>query len=1015
MTPQLLIAPAASGKTQYAIERLRAIKASDPLAPITVILPNQLQLAEFRRRLARTGGAIGVDLMTFHMLYAELLTRVDQRRARLTDPLQVRLLRHVVARLCEAGCLPYYAALRGKPGFIALLRDTIEELKRARVFPATFHGTVIGLGPRLEELAAIYTEYQDWLQREDWADAEGQGWLAAIALEQYPNLGRDTRLLVVSGFDEFNPTQLGVLTVLAQRAQETLITLTGDLSRRRLVHRRFDRARQAIVNQLHLAPEMLNAECGTRNVELRAMEDNLLGNPKSKIPNPKSIEFFESQNRSEESRAALRWIKQRLVHDGMHIHEVAILARNLEAYRPFLIEVAAEFGMPLRLIGGTPLIDNPAIAALLSLLTLPLLDWPRRQVSEAWRSPYFDWSAQGITGSDAAQLDALTRAARIIGGLEQWQAAFHSLSQPRTAEVLVDDESSAADFISPEAARRLQEKFEEFIAAVTPALQASVRDFAAFVEDLIGDAPLSRETGEGPGVGMTVRVLQNSITAARDLAALHACKDALRGLVLSEAALGDDVPIDYRTFVAELRGAIEALSYAPLSGETGEGIFTASALDARGLSFRAVALLGLSEGEFPQAEREDVLLRETDRAELRDRGLAIEPKLRGDEVTFFYQAITRATDRLLLSRPYLAEDGQPWEPSPYWSQVLGLFDQPLMRKVRPEDQLSPAEAASPIEQVQAARQFDQRLLRGFDILRARFAQAAAGEHEGELPQLAQILQQRYSPAHGWSASRLEMYGTCPYMFYVAHALGLEPRTSPEEGYDARILGSMLHKILEIVYQHADPLNALPDAARRVFATAPIDYGFRASALWEAQQRELEEKLRETITALAEVAEDFTPRYFEQRFGMGQPTLMVQADDGTAIRFHGYIDRLDVDQEGRLRVIDYKASGSTISTKDLEAGKRLQLPLYALAAQDALGLGKVGSGFYWHILQGKASSFKLEKYPGGVAAAFKQAQQHVVDHVRRIRAGQFQPTPPDGGCPNYCPAVAFCWRYTAKEW
>ena len=122
--------------------------------------------------------------------------------------------------------------------------------------------------------------------------------------------------------------------------------------------------------------------------------------------------------------------------------------------------------------------------------------------------------------------------------------------------------------------------------------------------------------------------------------------------MLSEATLGDAQPIDYRTFVGELRGASRSLSYAP--DDSGAGIFTASVLDARGLSFRAVALLGLAEGEFPQAEREDVLLRETDRAVLRDRGLSIEPQLRGDEVTFFYQAVTRATDRLLLSRPYLA-------------------------------------------------------------------------------------------------------------------------------------------------------------------------------------------------------------------------------------------------------------------------------------------------------------------------------------------------------------------------
>ncbi|MBI5564302.1 MAG: hypothetical protein HY870_05375 [Chloroflexi bacterium] len=485
MTIQLLIAPAAAGKTQHTIDRLRAIKASDPFAPITVILPNQVQLAEFRRRLTQSGGAIGVELLTFHMLYAELLTRVDQRRARFTDPLQLRLLRQIVDRLCDTGYLPYYAALRGKPGFIALLRDTLEELKRARVYPIAFMGAVIGLGPRLEELAAIYSEYQEWLQREDWADAEGQGWLAAIALDEHQDLGRETRLLIVNGFDEFNPTQLGVLTLLARRAQETIITLTGDLSHPRLVHRRFDRARQALIDHLHVTPEtlptdrhceerilsgveqsgteskdarrsnlpLINKEIAshpsttrhasrdaaplrtlamTRSTELAALENGLFDNQHSAISNQQSIEFLEAQNRAEEARAALRWIKQRLVHDGLQSNEVAILARSLEAYRPFLIEVAAEFGLPLHLVGGSPLIDNPAIGALLSLLSLPVLDWPRRQVLEAWRSPYFDWSAQGITDRDAAQLDALTRTARISGGLAQWQAALHAASPPRS-------------------------------------------------------------------------------------------------------------------------------------------------------------------------------------------------------------------------------------------------------------------------------------------------------------------------------------------------------------------------------------------------------------------------------------------------------------------------------------------------------------------------------------------------------------------------------------------------------
>ncbi|PIZ25729.1 MAG: hypothetical protein COY47_04370, partial [Chloroflexi bacterium CG_4_10_14_0_8_um_filter_57_5] len=61
--------------------------------------------------------------------------------------------------------------------------NAIEELKRARIFPEDFTAAARGFGPRLEEIALVYSAYQDWLQRQNWADHEGRGWLAAIALE----------------------------------------------------------------------------------------------------------------------------------------------------------------------------------------------------------------------------------------------------------------------------------------------------------------------------------------------------------------------------------------------------------------------------------------------------------------------------------------------------------------------------------------------------------------------------------------------------------------------------------------------------------------------------------------------------------------------------------------------------------------------------------------------------------------------------------------------------------------
>jgi hypothetical protein len=111
----------------------------------------------------------------------------------------------------------------------------------------------------------------------------------------------------------------------------------------------------------------------------------------------------------------------------------------------------------------------------------------------------------------------------------------------------------------------------------------------------------------------------------------------------------------------------------------------------------------------------------------------------------------------------------------------------------------------------------------------------------------------------------------------------------------------------------------------------------------------------------------------------------------------------------VRVIDYKTAGpSGYSLRAVREGKKLQLPLYALAAREALRLGDPVEGFYWHVRHAEASSFTLAKY--GPEAAVEAAVAYAWEAVRGARGGAFVPRPPDGGCPAYCPASGFCWHY-----
>jgi RecB family exonuclease len=272
---------------------------------------------------------------------------------------------------------------------------------------------------------------------------------------------------------------------------------------------------------------------------------------------------------------------------------------------------------------------------------------------------------------------------------------------------------------------------------------------------------------------------------------------------------------------------------------------------------------------------------------------------------------------------------------------------------------------------------------------------------------------------------LEGYAACPFRFFVDNALAVEAHEPPEWDFDPAQLGSMLHAILERTYQEtadrsnvSELLESLHRVAPQEFAAAPATYGFRPSPLWEAQQAELLERLEQTVVSLQENSENWRPLRFEQPFGLrGAPALVLNLD-GQTVRLHGVIDRIDANDQGQLRVIDYKTGGSHLAARDLADGRRLQLGVYALAGRDALRLGEPAEGFYWKIGPDGASSLKLSKFQSdeyhGVYGALQLTQAHLARVLSGLRRGEFAPDPLGGKCPNYCGAAPWCWRYLPER-
>ncbi len=1063
MAAHLYVAPAGKGKTAFVLRTAREM-ARDLQSIVRIVVATHLQARSCRRRLADAGGAIGVRILTFDRLYAECLAAAGESYTELTDPIQYRL----IGALARQVPLQHYASLVSYPGFAQAIRDLIAELKAAMIGPDVFAEATANLsnGPRLTELALLYGAYQDRLQTEQWADREGLGWLAVkVVQEKAPRDLKQWRMIAFDGFDNFTSVQLALMQALAAGAESVIVTLTGSADEvpRAIAHRRFQHTRQQIETALGIQAASLPQAEPAQVPALIHLEAGLFGGLCGKVETDGAVEVLEAPDRAAEVRYALRWLKARLVEDGLYPVDIALLARHLAPYRDFVQQTASEFGLPIQLVGGQPLRSNPAVSALLDLLELALPDsasdpepmLPRRQVIEAWRSPYFDWSAQAdvhtkepidIKPGDAEALDTVARFGRVIGGLSQWDEVLVRLAErddaPGRAE---DDERSLpANLPSSKAAQDLRAKFHRFVSRVTPPHGVQpCREFVRWLEVLIGPDPELHPSSyptldEPTSLNVVGRARDgDEAIAQRDLAALTSLKDVLRGLVWAEDALQTQ-PLDYATFVGELAGAVEATHYRLLPQPSSEGILVADVVEARGIPFRAVAVLGLAEGEFPAVLSEDPFLTDRDRAELWDGfGLALRPSTESSEAEFFYETVTRPRERLLLTRPRLAESGAQWQASPFWEEVCRLVHvEPVTLT---SESVTPMEHAASWPEVmqslgktpasaeawhwarQTVPQETAHCETAAKVFRVRWGQDDAPTYNGDLGARREAFALQFGPDYMWSPSQLEAYRACPFLFFVNRVLGLEAREEPTEGLDARQLGSIYHRILEQLYK-ATPapwelqelLDRLPEVAGRVLDQAPQQEGFRETAWWEQTRAEIETNISWSLQGLHERRGAFTPHAFEQTFGLGGEQPLMVTSGEASFHLRGVIDRIDKRPDGALRVIDYKLGGpSGFGSPAINRGERLQIALYALAAEQALGLGATADGFYWHVRHAEPSRFTLASYEGGPKQAIQVAVQYAWEAVRGARQAAFSPHPPGNDCPSYCPASAFCWQFKPR--
>jgi ATP-dependent helicase/nuclease subunit B len=438
----------------------------------------------------------------------------------------------------------------------------------------------------------------------------------------------------------------------------------------------------------------------------------------------------------------------------------------------------------------------------------------------------------------------------------------------------------------------------------------------------------------------------------------------------------DAVP--FEEYVLAVHRTVDAARHYSLSDQSC-GVQVLDAMAARGLSFRALYVLGLNEKSFPRFIHEDAFLRDTVRHVLeQDLGYKIQAKILGYEEERLLFALLCRSVREALTLSYQRADGagRALVPSGYMEELCRRFSltiQAVPRRPGDRYETMPQYRPSCLTESELATRFllERRipamlyprypggalLQQALPVLQAHDGmERRLGSYDGLIGAKSGAWDRFLD--RGLSPSALGRYASCPFQFFAASILHLDGEKALVSGDPIGPLeqGILAHRILRRWMEDLaargffaaadtssiDPFARLEDCAREVFAdyerTHPVGYALT----WELRKDQLLTFLHEVGRQdLAELAGKWQPLLFEYPVN---GTLSIDFGNGPiAVPVKGRLDRVDWSPSRRsFRVVDYKfkcTKEPKSHEKNLALGAvrgfNLQPPLYVLMAETSL--------------------------------------------------------------------------------
>lgn len=939
MSLQLLLGRSGTGKSEYIYNEIKNL--IDNKEKIYIITPEQFSFTAEKKLLEVLGreAVVNAEVISFNRIATRVFTEVGGlTKTHLSKCGRVMLIYDILNR--NKKNLKF---LSGGEKNIAVVLNAITEFKKHNVnnLDEVINNTEDEyLKIKLTDLNLLYKAFEESIKNKyiDETDV-----LSLLAQELQHSKMFDNTLVYIDEFLGFTAQEYEVIKKILEKANKVTVAITTDVKEDENlddldIKDVFYESKKTASKLLKAAREVkaeIEKSIFFKNTyrfktdELKFVEKNIdklvLSTPyEQKVDN---VRIFLTRNPYSEVEFLARNILKLVRDENYEYNDISIITKNIDTYSSLIKAIFSNFNIPVFIDENADMNDNLIAKYIISVLDIIDRNWDHEAVFNYLKNTFSGYNLEDVF---LLEKYVLKWGIRNKKWLDTWK--------------FEDENTDKLESIRKDFADRILD------------LKNNInrkRDFTNITKSLYMFL-IKNNLEEKLNTELINLEKENLIEIANEYkASIKVIFDVLDEIVMifkeQEVSLNKYKEILKLGFENVSTGKIPAVLDSVVVGDINR---------SKSHKVKVLFLIGLNDGVFPAAAKEEGFLNDEDRATLKNYGIELASDTLGqlyEEQFNVYKAFSIAEEKLILTYVSSDKEGQTLRPSSLINKIKSFFP-----KLKVESDITNKES-----EITLVKDTFEELLTNlrkfqdgesidtiwFDVynwydknLHSKLQEAIKGMEYSNLPVdlNEENVKKLYGKTLKTSISRLEQYKNCPFSYYLKY--GLKLQEEQELSLKPIDTGSFMHEVIEEFFRKYEDvyLREVSDGEieKSIYEiideklNLPKNYIFTSNSKFINMTLRLKKvvvrSIKYIVYQLKNSSFKILGNEMEFKEGKEYPPIIIDLENGEKVEITGKIDRVDIaiaDDKKYIRIIDYKSSVKNINLNKVVNGLQIQLITY----------------------------------------------------------------------------------------